>query len=252
MKGAKFRKLLPVIIGLLLSIPLAIGAFFFLQNGTVTRANIAKPENVKVSKITMKSAVVTWTTDQETVGMVEYGPSPKEMGMVAPEVNPKSQHSVELTNLDSQTPYYFVISIGGETFDNEGIPWTFTTKGPNDTPAAEPTTKVVKQRNLKLPGEPTSAPVLGAETSCPATDDCEIIREKLGRGCSTSDFVKCTKRAAENGEVQGASTKANPTPTKVASQKHLRKSTDGEVTAAPQKKSPTPIKIPTYVPPENE
>jgi len=82
-----------------------------------------------------KSATITWTTDKETMGVVEYGTTPASLLLRAPESSQSTSHSVVLSPLKAGTNYYFRIRIGEEVFDNNGIPYSFKTK----TVAVEPT-----------------------------------------------------------------------------------------------------------------
>lgn len=230
-KLTNIKKYLPILIGGLLSIPLAIGAFFLTQ-GAMTRANVSKPLNVKVTNISDSKATITWETDQESQGVVEYGNTPDKINNYSPEISPKTIHKVELTLLTPNTPYYYKIRIGEELFDNEGVAWTFKTKGEGgteptagapargvqDNPDALPTVEVITDPILRLPTatasimlrEPTLAP------TCPNTTDCELIKAKLGKECSSAEYVACLKKT---GAVQGASTKksSNVSPTRKSS-----------------------------------
>jgi hypothetical protein len=213
MKLTNTKKYLPILIGGLVSIPLAIGAFFLTQ-GAMARANTAKPVNVKVTNISDSKAIITWTTDQESQGVVEYGSTPDKINIYAPEISEKTVHKVELTLLTPNTPYYYRIRIGEEVYDNEGIAWTFRTKGEGgieptssaqDDPDALPTVEVLINPILRLPTatasimlyEPTKPP------TCPNTTDCELIKAKLGKECSSAEYVACLKKT---GAVQGANT----------------------------------------------
>jgi hypothetical protein len=55
MNMTKFKKYLPMIAGILIAIPLAIGAFFLTQ-GALTRAGSVSPVDILVTKITDSSA----------------------------------------------------------------------------------------------------------------------------------------------------------------------------------------------------
>lgn len=229
------KKFLPIIIGILLSIPLAIGAFFLTQ-GAMTRANVAKPVNVKAEQISDTKAVISWTTDQESQAVVEYGTTPTQLNRYAPEILPKTEHSVELTLLTPNTPYYYKIRIGEEVFDNEGLAWTFRTKtagagekqdvkGASDVQRL-PTTQVVDEKIYRLPTgtatiilmpsggvqqtvvEPTKKQPL-----CPKTSNCNQIQSLLGKGCSSTEYVACLKKGS-GGNVKGTSTTTKTSKTK--------------------------------------
>jgi hypothetical protein len=228
MNMTKFKKYLPMIVGILIAIPLAIGAFFLTQ-GALTRAGSVSPVDILVTKITDSSATITWTTDKESTGVVEYGTLPSQLVFFAPEATAKSQHSVELTLLQSKTPYYFVIRIGDEVYNKDGLPYTFTTKGSSDLPPA-----AGGAGNTAPKAEPTSVPVTPKTklviSSCPVTDDCALIQSKLGKGgCSTSDYWMCLRKKSGS----GAQATTAPEPTTGAG-------TPSPTFVPAQLKSPTP------------
>lgn len=222
MNMTKLKKYLPMIAGILLAIPLAIGAFFLTQ-GALTRAGSVAPTDVLVTKISESTATIIWTTDKESAGVVEYGTSPSQLVFFAPEATSKSQHSVELTLLQSKTPYYFVIRIGDEVYKKEGLPYTFTTKGSTDLPPAAGAAGniVPKAESTSVPVTPKTKLVI---SRCPVTDDCALIQSNLGKGgCSTSDYWMCLRKKSVGGAqvtttrepTTGAGT---PSPTYVPAQ----------------------------------
>lgn len=201
MNMTKIKKYLPMIVGILIAIPLAIGAFFLTQ-GAMTRAGSVAPTDILVTKITDSSATISWTTDKESTGVVEYGTSPSQMVFFAPEATAKSQHSVELTLLQSKTPYYFIIRIGDTVYNKDGIPYTFTTKGSSTTTGNNAPIRAVEPSTP--PVSPTAKLVI---SSCIVTDDCAEIQKRFGKGCSTSDFIQCLKKKS------GSATHAPAAPT---------------------------------------
>lgn len=213
----KIKKYLPLIIGGLLAIPLAFGAFFLTQ-GALTRAGSTAPVSVKVTDITSSSALITWITDKESQGVVEYGTSPKSLVYFAPEATPKAQHIVELTLLPVATPHYFVIRIGDTVYDNEGVPWTFTTKAAStvqETPSQVPSQPGVTNAVVS----PTSGSTGG---KCPETTVCTDIQKLFGKGCTTSDYIKCLKKGQGNQQVSPTGSQTggptSPSPTFIPAQ----------------------------------
>lgn len=90
-----------------------------------------------------KSATVTWSSDKETVGVVEYGTTPASLLLRAPESDQTTNHSVSLSPLKSGTNYYFRIRVGDEVYDNDGIPYSFKSKSVVVTPTLVPTVALV-------------------------------------------------------------------------------------------------------------
>jgi len=90
-----------------------------------------------------KSATITWTTDKEAMGVVEYGTTPASLLLRAPESSQSTSHSIVLTPLKVGTNYYFRIRVGEEVFDNNGIPYSFKTKAAVIEPTQIPTVAVL-------------------------------------------------------------------------------------------------------------
>lgn len=184
-----------IVIGLVLGVLLIVGGFRLFQN-TFSRAGDEAPRDVIVSEISQNGAKVVWSTGQENQGVVEYGTSPTALNFFAPEGQKTLSHSVDLTLLSPATTYYFQIRIADQKYDNGGVPWTFTTKGTDTTqvPTATPTSATqptpIQSLEVPAPDVPTAAPTTAALT-CDETD-CEKIKAKLGKGCNTSDYIKCT------------------------------------------------------------
>jgi len=186
-KTLKLKKYLPIGIGALISVVILVLAFGVLQN-FFTRASGEMPQNVVVSELTENQAKITWNTDVETQGLVNYGTSPNTLSFPAPETIKTQQHSVALTLLSPGTTYYFDIQVGDKKYDNGGIPWTFTTKEIQKTQAPIPT---VEQEQTEV-STPTAVPTEEEERTCNEAD-CDVIKTKLGKGCTTQDYFKCVK-----------------------------------------------------------
>ncbi len=83
--------------------------------------------NVTASNITPNSATISWTTDQPTTGLVEYGPTTSYASTVT-DSNQATNHSVTLSNFSPGSAYHFKITatngsgLSSATGDN-----TFTT-----------------------------------------------------------------------------------------------------------------------------
>lgn len=74
-----------------------------------------------------KGAVVTWRSDKESMGVVEYGTTPASLLLRAAETEQTTDHRVSLSPLRPNVSYYFRIRIGEEVYDNAGIPYSFKT-----------------------------------------------------------------------------------------------------------------------------
>ena len=93
-----------------------------------------------------KTAVITWTSDKESIGKVEYGATAASLVLMAAETTETANHSVSLSSLRSDTTYYYRIRVGEEVFDNGGVPYSFKTKADATvvvSPTAIPTVALV-------------------------------------------------------------------------------------------------------------
>ncbi|OGK33901.1 hypothetical protein A3F58_00560 [Candidatus Roizmanbacteria bacterium RIFCSPHIGHO2_12_FULL_37_9b] len=185
----KIPKLAAIAVGSILSIVFLVIGFSVVQNLS-GRAEDQVPRDVVVSYMTTSSARITYATGTNTQGVVEYGVSPTTLNLLAPEGGSDTDHEMELTLLSAGTTYYFQISIGGKKFDNAGVPWSFTTKSSDSSDLEELISlSPTSARRPTSVREPTSNP----ESTCSETT-CEKIKLKLGRGCTTQDYMKCIKR----------------------------------------------------------
>ena len=96
------------------------------------------PEDVAITNITANSATVTFTTATESQALIEYGTNPSNLTLFASDDNSTVSHKIKITLLTPNTTYYMHIKIGDKTYENAGLPWTFTTtnvafEGPTPT-----------------------------------------------------------------------------------------------------------------------
>jgi hypothetical protein len=217
LKGSALAK---IGIGVVAGLVVVVGGFLLVQN-VFTKASDSAPRDLIINDITTNSAKLSWTTDQETQGVIEYGSSPTSLNLFAPESQKQKNHTVEVTLLSPATSYYFQIRIGDTKFDNGGVPWTFSTKltaqptgtqlvaTPSASPAptlaavvGEPTPESaigpLKSSTLRV--VPTSRQVINTPTAVPyvvptlpiyvcGETDCQKICQKIGSTCSTENWM---------------------------------------------------------------
>ncbi|MFA6390666.1 MAG: fibronectin type III domain-containing protein [Patescibacteria group bacterium] len=179
MNNPVVKKAAAIIIGIAIFVGLVVGYFAIFG----TRAADYEPRDVIVSNIEKNSVKATWATGVDTQGVVEYGTTPTALNFFAPEAVKTKIHTIDLTLLSPSTTYYFDIRVGDTKYDNGGVPWTFTTKGAEESvvsPTAAPT---------KATSQPTPVQSLKVSdgTNCAETD-CGKIKLLLGKGCSTQDY----------------------------------------------------------------
>lgn len=85
-----------------------------------------EPEQVRLSEVTSQSATITWTTASPAYGFISYGET-MSLGKTSQEAEKVAEHSVTLSGLTPETTYYYKIGVGEDLFDDQGIPYSFTT-----------------------------------------------------------------------------------------------------------------------------
>ena len=100
----------------------------------LARASACQAQKVTAEKVSPNSAIISWTTQENSQGRVEYGTSATNLTFSAPETAEAQQHNLPLTLLTPNTIYYYLITIGknrcdstGQTCKDNCIPWSFTT-----------------------------------------------------------------------------------------------------------------------------
>lgn len=106
----------------------------FAQKYLIRAREDVVPQNVLVSQITQTGAKITWQTKKETQSTVIYGEEEKNLPLMVFESKRTTDHEVNLSLLNPGTKYYFKIKVGDKEFDDEGIPWQFTTLSSVATP----------------------------------------------------------------------------------------------------------------------
>jgi len=101
------------------------------------------------------SAVITWTTDENSTSQVEYGLTTAYGNQTAVGTTLTTVHSVTLNGLTNHTPYLFKVvssdAYGNSAFDdNIGVGYAFTTATTNDT--TPPSISGVSATNISLTG----------------------------------------------------------------------------------------------------
>jgi hypothetical protein len=131
----KKRATIPTILGIFVLLAGVFAGVFFLRNAQVFKIGAsaeATPKDIRISNITDSSVTISWTTDKETVGFINWGNSQNNTSKIEnEEANSQKyfSHNVSLTGLTANTNYFYKINSDGTTFDNGGIPWQFTTGG---------------------------------------------------------------------------------------------------------------------------
>jgi len=185
----KITKITAVVIGIIIFIGLLILTFQLIG----ARAADSEPRDVVVSNIEKNSVKLSWATGADTQGVVEYGTTPTALNFFAPEATKGKTHTLDLTLLSPNTTYYFDIRVGEKKYDNGGVPWTFTTKNTDasvGTLSPTPTTAVTGSAS---PTPIQTLKISDGSENCTETN-CDAIKAKFGKGCSTQDYLKCINK----------------------------------------------------------
>lgn len=115
---------LPTILGLLLLVLGLAAGVILVQNRQLFGVKASPdqiPQQVKTTNITDKSFTVSWVTEGQITGFVNYGTA-ESLGTVISDKStvPLSTHFVTIDNLKPQTTYYFKIGSGKNTFGADG------------------------------------------------------------------------------------------------------------------------------------
>jgi len=144
MKG---KKTIIIIIGIFLAIALIIGLVLGIdkiRNLFGQAAGKQQPQGIRATNIKANSATIVWQTASPAIGQIEYGTTPGSFLLRAAETNQTSNHSLTLSPLLPETIYYFRVRIGEQIYDNNGAPYSFTTKAAAETTLPTPTEQLHK------------------------------------------------------------------------------------------------------------
>jgi hypothetical protein len=118
----KRRRDLIIIAILLIGLPLLVFASYQVYQLVIRASVEAQPKNVALSNVTTSSVTVSWVTDVSATGSVvpvlngvDQSPVLDKRGS-----GKRYTHYVELTNLEPNTDYEFVIVSDGEKYTSEG------------------------------------------------------------------------------------------------------------------------------------
>ncbi|MGA2910408.1 MAG: Ig-like domain-containing protein [Candidatus Microgenomates bacterium] len=126
------RSKIPTILGIVVLLVGTFAGVFFLGRNQVFRIGAnptSTPKDVRVSNLSDISATVSWTTGGQTSDFLNWGTT-QNVGSIENESQTNEKffnHSITLSGLKASTTYFYKINSEGTTFDNNGVPWQFTT-----------------------------------------------------------------------------------------------------------------------------
>lgn len=132
----KIRQIPTILAIFFLLLGLAAGVILIKNGGhwlTVASPQ-SVPKQVKVSNLTESSFAVSWVSDSQVIGLLQYGPEENlslsvkdDRDQFSGQEGNFSTHHVTVKNLKPGTKYFFKIISGGEAFDNNGQLYQTTT-----------------------------------------------------------------------------------------------------------------------------
>lgn len=140
-----------LIIGFLVLLIGLVAGVVLISRKTINlkpKASLNAPENVSVWQISADGATISWITTGPVQGEVNYGLKPDALQFFKQEDKSTLNHVVKLEGLLPATKYFFVIKVGEQTFDENGQPYSFTTRPKQPTSAASPTPAPLSEEGL--------------------------------------------------------------------------------------------------------
>jgi hypothetical protein len=167
-----------------------------------------------------KSVTITWATDKDTQGVVEYGTTPASLLLRKSEAEMSSTHSLTIDSLVADKPYYFRFRIGEEIYDNNGIPYSIK-QSAEAIVEAEPTTIEA------VPTQVAAMPTVAQEAN-----SCTQKVDRNGDGVINGvDIAICMKNRTSGGTAETAPT-GSATTTDPCKQHEADANNDGRISGA--------------------
>jgi hypothetical protein len=137
MRKKFWDKRIPTLFGILL-ITLGVGITTFLVNqGVLFKSNASltqQPQNVRITNITDSSFSISYSTQDQVIGSLNYGadaklgnPALDDRNQQTGTLTPYRIHNITVRNLTPETKYYFSITSGQENYLNGDKPFEVIT-----------------------------------------------------------------------------------------------------------------------------
>jgi hypothetical protein len=168
MKNKIFNRRIPTLLGIGFILLGLVVITAVIGNRTGFRGfalNSEEPKDIQITNISDSSFTVTYVTDFEVNGSVNYGDS-QDLGSIATddrdkgkgEQNSRKTHSITIEELSSEKKYYFEIISGSSNFLNNDIPFEVSTAPKSlEQPTLQ---KSLKGQVLNPDGKPATATIV--------------------------------------------------------------------------------------------
>jgi hypothetical protein len=124
---------IPTIIGIIILLASTFAGVYFLKMNQVFRIGANPtftPKDIRVSNLSDTAATVSWITEGTATNFINWGESQGSLTKIEKESDTDQKfftHSITLAGLKENTTYYYKINSEGSDYDNNGLPWQFTT-----------------------------------------------------------------------------------------------------------------------------
>jgi len=165
----------------------------------------SEPKSVRV-QADVKSATISWESDKESQGIVEYGTTPASLLLRALEASETASHRVLLSPLKTNATYYFRIRVGETVYDNNGIPYSFKTKE-EDSVSEAGASGEAGSASPQVTQVPVRVVTPAPEASAGKVTKCDLAEFKKNFGgtnprydldssgaVNTKDWIKCLEK----------------------------------------------------------
>jgi len=139
MNHSMWNKQIPTLLALVVIVFGVLVTTYLVESGVIYTGRASQsttPQDIKITNITDNSFTVSYTTTQETPGIVSFGKDTTlgqnaldERDSRADSFSPYTSHHITVKNLTPNTQYYFSIVNGGSTYLNNGAPYQTATAG---------------------------------------------------------------------------------------------------------------------------
>ena len=149
MRKSFWDRKIPTLIGLLIIIIGTIVTTFLVRGGSLLQIKAGPgqdPKNVQITNVSDTSFTVSYTTDDQVIGTINYGSDASVLDNVvlddrdqlSQSVNKYKIHSITVKNLNPDTSYYFSITSGDKKYLNNDAPYSSkTAKTINKDPSSQ-------------------------------------------------------------------------------------------------------------------
>lgn len=140
MKNSFWNKRIPTLLGLFVITLSLVATTILLNSNQILQSNASvssQPKDVRITNVTDSSFTVSYTTDSQVSGSINYG---KDINLgqsvlddrdkPSGNLNNYNIHFITVKSLSASTKYYFTIISGQETYTTNNLPFEVTTAPP--------------------------------------------------------------------------------------------------------------------------